>query len=69
MSEIEKMKAYSEKTGIPFKVRQRYGLCFGETLALAHYKGPIDSVCMAFSYGMAKGYRAGVASMKKGASA
>lgn len=59
MSEIERIKAYSEKTKIPPNIKKRYGLFLNEMFALAQYRGPIDTVCMAFDYGMAKGYRAG----------
>lgn len=69
MSEIEKMNRYVQKTAIPKKVLNCYGIRFSEMRALTEKAGPFDIVCMAFRYGMAKGYRAALASTKKGAKA
>ena len=65
MSTLEKMAAYIKTTKIPKEVTGHYSLRFNEILALAHYRGSVDSVCMAFKFGMAKGYRAGKKAVQK----
>lgn len=68
MSELERMEAYIERTRIPSKDRMNYGICCGEFCALLE-KGEeylFDAINQAFRYGMAKGYRAGRKSVKRG---
>ena len=65
MSEIERMKAYCERTEIPEQVKLRYSIGFNDFSALLRMgkdrtlDGLYDSIVQAFEYGMAKGYRAG----------
>lgn len=58
MSEIEKMKRYIERTKMGNTAS--YQMRLRETMELAHASAetPVDIVCLAFEYGMAKGYRA-----------
>lgn len=71
MSEIERMKAYCERTEIPKQVKLRYSIGFNDFSALLRMgkdrtlDGLYDSIVQAFEYGMAKGYRAALANMKK----
>ena len=57
MTEIEKMKRYIERTKMG---KNHYQMNFQEALELARATAemPIDIVCLAFEYGMAKGYLA-----------
>lgn len=64
MSRIEKMNKYIKRTNIPKKTEYAYGLTYSETDAL-HTMPLLDCICLAFNYGMAKGYRAGKAAAKR----
>lgn len=57
MSNLEKMEKYIENT--PMKHKDLYSLRLGEIMALydAGNKELLRMVCLAFDYGMAKGYR------------
>lgn len=57
MSEIEKIQRYIELTNVPEDVR--YQICIAEVLDLRMLaeEFPVRSVCLAFDYGRAKGYR------------
>lgn len=57
MSNLEKMEKYIENT--PMKHKNLYSLRLGEIMALydAGNKELFRVVCLAFDYGMAKGYR------------
>lgn len=62
MSEIERMKAYCERTEIPKQVKMRYSIGFNDFSALLRMGMDCtlyESIVQAFEYGMAKGYRAG----------
>lgn len=56
MNDIEKIKSYIDRTPIPNKVY--YDMHAHEMVTLAKQKGPFDAIALAFSFGMAKGYRA-----------
>lgn len=55
MSEIEKMKKYIDRNGAPHNLR--YDVSSKEILALVCEMEPADAVCVAVSYGRAKGYQ------------
>lgn len=61
MTELEKIKAYIEKTNCD--VERRYRLRFDEAAVMAK-QDPYHMVNLAFKYGKAKGYRAAKAEMK-----
>ena len=57
---ISYLKAYRDKTNIPEQVRRRYCMYHSDINALYEHL-PFDvfgTLCLAFDYGMAKGYRA-----------
>lgn len=58
---LASMFRYIEKTGMNYgKGTDRYQMNFGELTALMKFfkSAGIDAICLAFDYGMAKGYRA-----------
>lgn len=59
MSDLERMKGYIRRTKINPKARDLYSMRICEMAAL--HDEPrfrlYDIICMAFDYGMAKGYR------------
>lgn len=59
MSDIERMKRYIRRTKIDPKSRDLYTLRLSDIAALHDMPrfGLCDVICMAFDYGMAKGYR------------
>lgn len=59
MGNTERIKAYIAKTKIPDKLSLRYDCYADELQALLAENNPFAAVCLAFSYGKAKGYRAG----------
>ncbi len=71
MSEIEKMKRYIERTDMKIDGSSPYQLNIREALELADQARsssvtPIGIISLAFSYGMAKGYRAAKAEVRHG---
>lgn len=66
MSEIETMQRYVERTKIGNA--HSYTMNMREMLALAEFAQsvPFEMICMAFSYGRSKGYRAAKAEVKRG---
>lgn len=54
----EEMRKYIERTNIPQKTANAYGMTYSEVQAL-HVMPEFDALHLAFQYGMAKGYRAG----------
>ena len=63
MTEIEKIKRYIDRTKIPTYVRDNYDIPVNQWNAMAQQRS-FDAVCLAFEYGMAKGYRAAKAEGK-----
>ena len=63
----EKIERYIRRTRLNPKDTMAYQIKFTEIVWLAHAteKLPIDAVCLAFNYGMAKGYRAAKAEVRK----
>jgi len=59
MGNTEKIKAYTAKTQIPHSLSIRYDCSPRELQALLAENNPLAAMCLAFSYGKAKGYRAG----------
>lgn len=59
MSDLERMKGYIRRTKIDPKARDLYCMRFSEVVALRDEPRfeLYDIICMAFDYGMAKGYR------------
>lgn len=59
MSELEKMERYISRTRIDPKARDIYTMRMSEIAALHDHPGfdLCETICMAFDYGMAKGYR------------
>lgn len=66
MSNIEKMRKYIAQT--ERKDSHRYQMSVVETIDLAHAAAetPVEIICLAFEYGLAKGYRAAKAEARKG---
>lgn len=66
MSEIEKIKRYVEQTKIPLKCSRAYDMPMTDVKALADMANNDQSgaVIWAFTYGLARGYRAGRKSME-----
>lgn len=63
---ISYLKAYCDKTNIPKQARYRYSMNCSDINALYDHL-PFDvfgTLCLAFDYGMAKGYRAAKADKK-----
>ena len=57
---VSYLKAYFDKTNIPMQTRYRYCMYCSDINALYNHL-PFDvfgTLCLAFDYGMAKGYRA-----------
>ena len=71
MNTCEKMKLYIERTKISEKSRGYYCLVWSEIkLLIAVFQSEdidskFDAICLAFNYGMAKGYRAAKAEARK----
>ena len=72
MSEIEKMQRYIAKIKKPFNGNRRYDMNIQEAFALAEKAKnndsdfpTFDTVCLAFEYGRAKGYRAAKAEVRR----
>lgn len=67
MEHLEKMKQYIDRTRISSSIHMRYCLTLKDIQALYDCMGfdAFDSICMAFDYGLAKGYRAAIAGTRK----
>lgn len=66
MTEIEKIKQYIERTKIDEKTYSLYYMRAREWAALANSDLSISVVvALAFNYGLAKGYRAGIKEAKR----
>jgi len=59
LSEIEKIERYIERTKIPRSIEIRYDMCFPEWAALCQDAHACDALYLAYTFGRAKGYRAG----------
>lgn len=59
MSDIERIRNYVDKTNSQMKNRSAYDMRIGEIMALydARESGWYNVLCLAFNFGMAKGYR------------
>ena len=59
MSDLERMKGYIRRTKIDPKTRDLYSMRICDIVALHDMPrfDLYDVICMAFDYGMAKGYR------------
>lgn len=67
MSEIEKMKRYIKQTNMPHSAFRRYQMNWDDLSGLTQMREAFtDAVCLAFDYGMAKGYRAAKAEARRG---
>lgn len=57
MGEIEKIEGYISKTNGSF---ERHGMTLGEAFALVRRsdESRMEALCLAYNYGLAKGYRA-----------
>ena len=64
---ISYLKAYYAKTNIPEEARYRYCMYYKDIKALLDYHrfNDFEALCLAFDYGMAKGYRAAKAKAKR----
>ncbi len=58
MDNTKKIERYIESTGISPKTHTRYGMQMCDMRAILEMvrATPIDGICLAFDYGMAKGY-------------
>ena len=67
MSEQEKIRRYAHNTKIKEYDRYRYCMRLDELRALYEYSKDdvCGALCLAFDFGMAKGYRAAKAAAKK----
>lgn len=65
MSEIERIKRYRAETNIPRDAVRRYSIRTNEAGAIASLPR-FEAIYAAFTYGMAKGYRAAKAEAKRG---
>lgn len=66
MTEIEKINKYIERTKIDEKTCVSYGMKFVEFEALPLSNlSPFELIHIAFTYGLAKGYRAGIREAKR----
>ena len=70
ISNAEKIERYISQTGMSGRLKNRYGLDMSTAYDLAqqaHEKNnlPIEMISLAFSYGLAKGYRAAKAEAQK----
>lgn len=67
MTEVEKIKQYIERTKMDRKTRFRYEISAPQWEALVNSSPSIFNVtALAFDYGLAKGYRAGIKEAKRG---
>lgn len=67
MRDIEKFQQYIDRTQIGVTIRNRYQLLGHEIFALGKLglADPCKAVSLAYSYGLAKGYRAAKAEARK----
>ena len=57
---IQKIQRYIERTNVKPGVQNKYQMVLSEIIALKEQadESIIDTICLAFDYGRAKGYRA-----------
>lgn len=67
MSEIEKIERYIGRTGLSSFIRNRYQMIWHELRAVTilGQGDPCKAVSLAYTYGLAKGYRAAKAESKR----
>ena len=65
MKELERINRYIERTKLDPLPAYHLRLNEGFALADAARVSPVSTICLAFEYGMAKGYRAAKAEQKK----
>lgn len=66
MTELEKIRKYIDRTKMDKKTYLTYCMCVKEWNVLVNQTSyPVEAVALAFDYGMAKGYRAGIKEAKQ----